>query len=64
MQEKPADDVTAENARDAQLKLQNLQEMDSAQLHCCIARQKGKEKTTPFGVNLMRTPVLYRVAQA
>ena len=24
---------------------------------------KRKEKTTPFGVNLMRSPVLYRAAQ-
>jgi len=26
-------------------------------------RKKRKEKTTPFGVNLMRSPVLYRAAQ-
>ncbi len=25
--------------------------------------KKGKEKTTPFGVNLMRSPALYRAAQ-
>jgi len=25
--------------------------------------KKRKEKTTPFGVNLMRSPVLYRAAQ-
>jgi len=25
--------------------------------------KKEKEKTTPFGVNLMRSPVLYRAAQ-
>ena len=26
-------------------------------------KRKGKEKTTPFGVNLMRSQVLYRAAQ-
>ncbi len=31
----------------------------------CIERKekKRKEKTTPFGVNLMRSQVLYRAAQ-
>jgi hypothetical protein len=29
--------------------------------HCI--RKKGKEKNTPFGINLMRSPVLYRAAQ-
>ncbi len=28
------------------------------------ATQKRKEKTTPFGVNLMRSQILYRAAQA
>jgi len=28
-----------------------------------IGRKKRQEKTTPFGVNLMRSPVLYRAAQ-
>ncbi len=28
------------------------------------AEKKRKEKTTPFGVNLMRSQVLYRAAQA
>ena len=31
---------------------------------CCICKKKKrKEKTTPFGVDLMRSPVLYRAAQ-
>ena len=28
-----------------------------------MVEQKRKEKTTPFGVNLMRSQVLYRAAQ-
>ena len=28
-----------------------------------VGGKKRKEKTTPFGVNLMRSPVLYRAAQ-
>ncbi len=29
----------------------------------CQVEKKRKEKTTPFGVNLMRSQVLYRAAQ-
>ncbi len=36
-----------------------------SQMHRQLAKEKKKrkEKTTPFGVNLMRSPVLYRAAQ-
>ncbi len=30
---------------------------------CQLLEKKRKEKTTPFGVNLMRSQVLYRAAQ-
>ncbi len=35
------------------------------EFHGCLllSFEEGKEKTTPFGVNLMRSQVLYRAAQ-
>ncbi len=40
--------------------------LNASQCGCVAARseKKSKEKTTPFGVNLMRSQVLYRAAQA
>jgi len=32
-------------------------------LNTAVQQKKRKEKTTPFGVNLMRSQVLYRAAQ-
>ncbi len=32
--------------------------------HLVCFKKKRKEKTTPFGINLMRSQVLYRAAQA
>jgi hypothetical protein len=37
--------------------------MHSLQQSAALAVKKRKEKTTPFGVNLMRSQVLYRAAQ-
>jgi len=37
--------------------------MESRKAQGKKGRKKRKEKTTPFGVNLIRSPVLYRAAQ-
>ncbi len=39
-----------------------MQDALSQRVYCLCCR-KRKEKTTPFGVNLMRSQVLYRAAQ-